>query len=170
MLEKIRISSNKRKDLHGLFIKAMNSTSIPIHYGGTSGMSHGRAFMYIQFYEWSDVNRIPKVFYSMEAFTRFLTTSGLSLKGFQVDAINALNGRVHVACKKGSSELVVRSTKQGLESALSANDGGVTHAPTIPLVNGLPSSVRPSGVPPMYGGVSSPMCGDDEPYGGRWDW
>ena len=115
----------------------------------------------IYFYEWSDMNRAPMMFYSLTAFEDYMKRCNIFMPPFQRDMIRNLE-HSYVTCKKGKSELLIRGTRPGLLEALSRDDApGVSVNDLPPLVENdgqlrLPYPVSctypPSmtRVPPMY--------------------
>ena len=114
----------------------------------------------IYFYEWSDVNSGPKMFYNLGAFDSFLRRCGIFMAPYQKDIIHKLD-RSYITCKKGTHELLIRGTRQLLVDAVSDNaaQGLDIHTVGSAIAN-LPVPVNNiSGIrrPPMY---------DD--YSGEW--
>lgn len=71
----------------------------------------------LYFYEWSDVNRMPKMFYFMRTFEEFLKRSNIPLQGYEREIIRNLTNP-YVACKKDSKELVIKGTYALLKQAM----------------------------------------------------
>lgn len=92
----------------------------------------------IYFYEWSDINRPPISFYSLNAFDDFLKKSSIFIPPFQKDMIKNLD-RAYVTCKKGKTELLIRGTRPGLVEAFARDD-----SPGI-SINDLPNRPQPMG-------------------------
>jgi hypothetical protein len=115
----------------------------------------------IYFYEWSDMNRAPIMFYSVTAFDDYMKRCNIFMPPFQRDMIRNLD-HAYVTCKKGKSELLIRGTRPGLLEALAREDApgvSVNDLPPLPEKDGqlrLPYPVActypPSTnrVPPMY--------------------
>ena len=115
----------------------------------------------IYFYEWSDMNRAPIMFYSVTAFDDYMKRCNIFMPPFQRDMIRNLD-HAYVTCKKGKSELLIRGTRPGLLEALAREDSpgvSVNDLPPLPEKDGqlrlpypvactYPPSV--SRVPPMY--------------------
>lgn len=140
---------NISKDLWSLFReylirkeKESRTPSTNYSYGGynsnNTDYTHYDGIIY--FYEWSDVNRCPLLFYNILSFSEFLTKSKITILPFQKDMIKNLD-RAFITCKKGKTDLVIRSTKPALVEALLRDN-----APTINL-NELPT--RPMPGPPQ---------------------
>ena len=114
----------------------------------------------IYFYEWSDMNRSPMMFYSLTAFEDYMKRCNIFMPPFQRDMIRNLE-HSYVTCKKGKSELLIRGTRPGLLEALSRDNApgvSVNDLPPLAEKDGqlrLPYPVActypPGGrVPPMY--------------------
>jgi len=115
----------------------------------------------IYFYEWSDMNRAPIMFYSVTAFDDYMKRCNIFMPPFQRDMIRNLD-HAYVTCKKGKSELLIRGTRPGLLEALVREDApgvSVHDLPPLPEKDGqlrLPYPVActyppsASRVPPMY--------------------
>ena len=70
-----------------------------------SGNGEFRGVIY--FYEWSDITRAPKTFYSLEKFEDFLETSNIYLLGWQREIVRNMRNP-YVTCKKGTKELLIK--------------------------------------------------------------
>lgn len=75
----------------------------------------------IYFYEWSDVSRTPRTFYSLEKFEDFLESSNLFLLGWQREVIKNMHNP-YISCKKGERELVIKVSYEQLKAALNNNN------------------------------------------------
>lgn len=73
----------------------------------------------IYFYEWSDVSRTPKSFYSLEKFEDFLESCNIYLVGYQREILKNMRNP-YVACKRGTKELIIKVTYEALKGALNA--------------------------------------------------
>jgi hypothetical protein len=71
----------------------------------------------IYFYEWSDVSRQPKTFYTMEKFEDFLESCNICMMGYQREIINNMHNP-YITCKKGTKELIIKVTYDALKSAV----------------------------------------------------
>jgi len=71
----------------------------------------------IYFYEWSDITKEPRKFFMLDIFDNFLKTSGIYLALFQKDIIKNLKW-CYITCKKGTKDLIIRSTYSSLSDAL----------------------------------------------------
>jgi hypothetical protein len=119
----------------------------------------------VYFYEWSDLNRSPISFYSLNSFDDFLKKSNIFMAPFQKDMIRNLD-RAYVTCKKGKTELLIRGTKPGLEEAFGRDDSpgiSINDLPNrpdpmdvhqlklpYPVSCTFPPSIGAQRVPPMY--------------------
>ena len=99
----------------------------------------------ILFYEWSDVNNTPITFYGMDSFVKFMDACGIIVRGWQKGLISSMP-EPHVACEKGSTNLIFRGSKEGLRAAIEVAERINNEPPsnvTLPvLVNNFP---------PVYG-------------------
>lgn len=113
----------------------------------------------ILFYEWSDVNRAPTMFYTIPAFDAWLRRNDIFMPPFQKDIIKSLD-RAHITCKKGTHDLLIRASKPMLEEALKRADAPaigldviqhqkMTITPPLCLPAATGSQTR---MPPMYNG------------------
>lgn len=123
----------------------------------------------IYFYEWSDVNSCPKMFYNLGAFDSFLRRCGIFMAPYQKDLVKNLE-RAYITCKKGTHDLLIRGTRALLVDA--ANDvnakcvdiptagSAITNLP-VPVVGGGFgfNNMKEKRRPPMYSGYP------DEWYG-----
>ena len=71
----------------------------------------------IYFYEWSDTNRAPRSFYSLEKFEEFLNQSGIYLKSYQREIIKCMHNP-YIACKKGERDLIIKKSYEMLKNEL----------------------------------------------------
>lgn len=118
----------------------------------------------IYFYEWSDLNRAPQLFYNLGAFDAFLRRSEIFMPPFQKDIIRQLD-RAYITCKKGTHDLLIRGSRPMLLEAVgSENPQGVDlhtagqailNNPTPPPPMGMgynPMQYQGERRPPMYSG------------------
>ena len=184
--------SYKLYDLFREYIKRKEKekyeyTPSTYHYPAYSGISRAvNSWMdkkenyegVIYFYEWSDINRAPMLFYSINAFDAFLRRSDIFIPPFQKDIIRQLD-RAYVSCKKGTHDVLIRGNRQMLDEALNRpNSAGVdmntvssaipdrpVPAPGLSIVNPnynpakINLTCRPDRMPPMYAG-----CHNEEWY------
>jgi len=79
----------------------------------------------IYFYELSDINRAPQLFYNVGAFDSFLRKYTIYMPPFQKDIIRQLD-RAYITCKKGTHDLLIRATRPMLlEAVADSNASGV---------------------------------------------
>lgn len=71
----------------------------------------------IYFYEWSDVSRTPKSFYTLEKFEEFLDSCGIYMLGYQREILKNMRNP-YVTCKKGTKELLIKVTYEALKAAV----------------------------------------------------
>ena len=132
---------NKSKDLRELFrlsLRNHNKMSSPMYRsnnnvsGGILENIHRVPGQYeqeiqfgkeirIYFYEWSDISKAPRCFYSLDAFDVFLKTSGITLELYQKDIITNL-GTVYVSCYHGTRNLNVRGNYRGLLESMNEHN------------------------------------------------
>ena len=117
----------------------------------------------IYFYEWSDPERAPQLFYNLNAFDAFLRRSEIFMPPFQKDIIKQLD-RAYITCKKGTHDLLIRGTRALLiEAAARNNPQGVDVQTATQAIMHTPAPVgagrNPMGMqfegarqPPMYNG------------------
>jgi hypothetical protein len=113
--------ANLSKDLKNIFNKYLErkekerlhpTVSQPNLFGGNRGYTG-----IIYFYEWSDVTRTPKSFYSLEKFEDFLESCNICLMGYQREIINNIHNP-YVTCKKGTKELLIKVSYDALKNAV----------------------------------------------------
>jgi hypothetical protein len=75
----------------------------------------------IYFYEWSDITRQPKVFYTLEKFEDFLEQCNIYLLGWQREVIRNMHNP-YISCKKGEKELLIKVSYEQLKAALLDNN------------------------------------------------
>ena len=162
--------SNKLESLFRQYlIRKEKETSIPVYnnYSYSGGYcrqnewlnNHERYDGVIYFYELSDMNRAPMLFYNVGAFDAFLRRYTIFMPPYQKDIISQLE-RAYVTCKKGTHDLLIRATRAMLleatkdESAqgVDVQTAGTAIMNTPPPVSselpGLPAHRQP----PMYSG------------------
>jgi len=113
----------------------------------------------IYFYEWSDLDRMPQLFYTIGAFDEFLKRSGIYIPNFQWDIIKALD-RAFITCKKGKHEILIRASKNMLGEALNKEDSQTVDPQTAyNAVISNPFNPQGERRPPMYSGFPSEWYG-----------
>lgn len=164
--------ANLSKKLEVLFrqylIRKEKERSVPVTYG-YGGYCRHNSWMnedtekyegVIYFYEWSDPDRAPQLFYNLNAFDAFLRRSEIFMPPFQKDIIRQLD-RAYVTCKKGTHDLLIRGGLGMLRDALKKADaqGVDVHTAGQAIMNTTPpvgSGYAPNMVghrtPPMYNG------------------
>ena len=90
-------------------------------YGGIPYNPYLPSRTIVYFYEWSNPNSVPKCFYTMDGFDKFLQSSQIYLQGYQREIITNL-GTVYISCKRGSTDLIIKSTYINLRNALEEED------------------------------------------------
>jgi len=115
----------------------------------------------IYFYEWSDPDRAPQLFYNIGAFDAFLRRSEIFMPPFQKDIIRQLD-RAYVTCKKGKHDLLIRANRELLKDALTRDYAQGVDVQTagqaimnnpIPPMGYNPMAMQPQDRrPPMYSG------------------
>lgn len=119
----------------------------------------------IYFYEWSDVNNGPKMFYNLGAFDSFLRRCGIFMAPYQKDIIYKLD-RAYITCKKGTHDLLIRGTRQLLVDAVSDNAAQGLDIHTVgSVITNLPAPVVGGGFNNISGIRRPPMYDD---YSGEW--
>ncbi len=108
----------------------------------------------IYFYEWSDPNRAPQLFYKIGAFDEFLRRSSIFMPPFQKDIIHQLE-RAFITCKKGTHDLLIRGSLDMLRDAVARSDSqGVDIKTAGQAIMNTPMVIPSPGgrMPPMYNG------------------
>lgn len=121
---------NRSKDLRKLFreslINARKHRETPMYNGNANGGYNFVNYLNgenvrIYFYEWSDLNKAPRVFYQMKYFESFLTMCGIKLELFQKDIIRNL-GTAYITCHSGTKNLSIRYSYKSLRDSLTESD------------------------------------------------
>jgi len=86
----------------------------------------------IYFYELSDINRSPVLFYNIGAFDTFLRRYGIYMLQYQRDVIKQLE-RSYITCKTGTRNLLIRGTKEMLVDALKTGSNDSVNANTAEM-------------------------------------
>lgn len=148
-------------------IRKEKESRVPVTYNYTGGYCRQNDWLnnhetyegVIYFYELSDLNRAPQLFYNIGAFDSFLRHYGIYMPPFQKDIIRQLD-RAYVTCKKGTHDLLIRATRPMLldavgDSSASGVDlqtAGAAIMNTPPVGNGAPPGLPTHRQPPMYSG------------------
>ena len=115
----------------------------------------------IYFYEWSNINNVPKKFFTLAAFESFLNTSHIFMAGYQKEIIKNLE-TPYIVCKHDSKDLIIKNNYDALKSAL----GDVEE-------NKEPYNVQVTRVPIQRPKMIEPEGRWDEMHpelGGCWGW
>ena len=111
--------ANLSKDLKKLFHASLNKPRV--EYGTYQPkLFNGEFSGIIYFYEWSDINRTPKSFYSIEKFEEFINRCSIYMQGYQREIIRNMRNP-YITCKRGKRELVIKSNYQALKSAMESS-------------------------------------------------
>jgi hypothetical protein len=110
--ERIRPKDNYVKN-YPIYVNETNFTGgvhrIPSQYNDDS--------IRIYFYEWSDLNKAPRIFYQLDAFDNFLKSSGIYMEFYEREIIKNLE-TVYITCYTGTRNLSIRSTYKSLLDSL----------------------------------------------------
>jgi len=162
--------SNKLEVLFRQYlIRKEKERTVPVTYSHSGG-HHYNNWMnqdtekydgVIYFYEWSDPDRVPQLFYNLNAFDAFLRRSEIFMPPFQKDIIRQLD-RAYVTCKKGTHDLLIRGGLGMLREALGKEDSkgvdintagqAILNSPPAPIGSGYTPSMVGHSMPPMYNG------------------
>ena len=155
--------ANLSKKLEVLFrqylIRKEKETTVPVTY--SSGYCRHNSWMnedtekydgVIYFYEWSDPDRAPQLFYTIGAFDEYLRRCGIYLLPYQKDIIFKLE-RAYVTCKKGCKELLIRGGLGLLRDALNENNPPALDVKTVGEV--VKNQNLPAPMYPAYGGFNN---------------
>ena len=104
---------NRKGELSHLFRKYLYRKSNEVKNCASSSVFTGSIF----FYEWSNINNTPKRFYTLDAFTNFLGSCGIRLHSWERDIIKNLKYS-YITCKKGSKDLLIKSSYPMLRDSL----------------------------------------------------
>lgn len=147
--------ANLNKQLRELFHAYMdrtNGSSIPVRHESYRQPSlFDQTFTgVIYFYEWSDVSRQPKTFYTLEKFEDFLEQSNICILGYQREIIKNMRNP-YVTCRKGTKELIIKVNYDALKSAVNLESSSMTSRPPFSnfMAQGSEDKI-PIQRPPMY--------------------
>ena len=155
-------------------IRKEKESKVPVTYNYSGGYCRQNNWLgnnesydgVIYFYELSDINRAPQLFYNIGAFDTFLRRYSIFMPPFQKDIIRQLD-RAYITCKKGTHDLLIRATRPMLLDAVSNSEAqgvdlqtagtAVMNTPPTPPPVGLghnPMGMMYQGErkPPMYSG------------------
>lgn len=118
--------ANISGELKSLFKEHMLNKSKPAVSSGRVGGAYKDGILFtssvkIYFYEWSDVCRVPKAFYTLESFDTYLRGCGIYLQMFEKDIIVNL-GESFISCYRGKRLLCIRATYKHLLDAMNDHD------------------------------------------------
>ena len=81
-----------------------------------NGINHSIGIVY--FYEWSDSSNLPKTFFTIDAFSKFLlSVCGITLQGYEREIIEAVHV-AYISCKHGSKQLIIKKDFKALNEEL----------------------------------------------------
>ena len=160
--------ANLHKELKGLFNKYLERlaeekrSNVSTYHYTPSNVHQGSFFNddenvgIIYFYEWSDIHRAPRSFYTMKAFDNFLIGCQIYLKSYQKELIHHIFNP-YIACKKDGSDIIIRASYDDLKKALESENKepynvGITRVPSTPSTPSTPPIPKGSVIhrPPMY--------------------
>jgi len=98
----------------------------------------------IYFYEWSDVARTPKTYYTLKAFENFLNDCHIYLVSWQREILSHMK-HPYVACKKGKRDIIIKNSYTELTKAIEEG----SKANTVPFIQSKPSDGIPHFMSPM---------------------
>ena len=84
----------------------------------------------IYFYEWSDVTRAPKTYYTLKAFENFMNDCHIYLASWQREIIKNMR-HPYIACRKGERDIIIKNTYMALCSAI--EEDGAKKTTTAPF-------------------------------------
>ena len=160
--------SNKLEILFRQYlIRKEKESKVPVTYGYSGGYCRQNDWLnnhesydgVIYFYELSDINRAPQLFYNIGAFDSFLRQYSIFMPPFQKDIIRQLD-RAYITCRKGTHDLLIRATRPMLLDAINDSTAqgvdlqtaGTAVMNTPPAGNGVPPGLPAHRQPPMYSG------------------
>ena len=171
----VRIEEEK----HHVTVKTYDYHNRTIHNGDDEDYNG-----IIYFYEWSDISRTPKSYYTLKAFENFLASSKIYIASYEKELIKHIH-YCYIACSKDGKKLLIKcsyeSLKRTLESEKSSLNSlcpsargsedkepyhiAITHAPSV-----APKSFIQR--PPMYepSGRWDSREEMQDSLGGMWGW
>ena len=129
----------------------------------------------IYFYEWSDANRTPKTFYTLDAFERFLNTSLIFMASYQKELIRNIHNP-YIACRKDGKDIIIKCSYESLKHALETEDKSTNpfRSPSKGSEDKEPYGVAitrpPIKRPPMYIELENRWDEMHPEVGGCWGW
>jgi len=130
--------ANLSKNLKDLFHASLrrSSSNTFYHRPSSSTDSGSNGVNVIYFYEWSDATRMPRTFYTLDAFDSFMRDCGIYLQTFHREILRHLP-KSFVACKKGEKTLIIRVDYDSLKKDLLSSSNDDDNKGSISLVNGV---------------------------------
>ena len=125
--------ANLNKQLRELFhayLERINKPAVHVHretYREPNLFSQDFSGI-LYFYEWSDVTRQPKTFYTLEKFEDFLEQSNICILGYQREILKNMRNP-YVTCRKGTKELIIKVSYDALKSAVNLESSSMTSRP-----------------------------------------
>ena len=124
----------------------------------------------IHFYEWSDVNRQPKTYYTLQAFENFLNQSNIYLASYQKELIRHIP-TPYISCRRNGN-LLIKYDFESLKHELESEDRKAAEE-EAKKKGQEPYSVQVTRVPIQRPKVIEPESRWDEMHpevGGCWGW
>lgn len=146
------------KELFHAYLKRINSPTIPVRHESYRQPSlFDQEFTgVIYFYEWSDVTRTPRSFYTLKKFEEFLSESEIFMLGYQREIIKNMHNP-YITCRKGTKELIIKVSYEALKSAVNLESSSMTSRPPFSNFMAMGSEDK--------GRIQRPMVYEPE---GRW--
>lgn len=110
---------NRSKDLRRLFKESLKCGSKVV--SSSSNNSGKEVSCHIFFYEWSNVNNVPKMFFTLGSFDMFLRDCGIYLYGYQRELIRN-SSTVYCTCYDGTKELNMKESYTKLCESMRENE------------------------------------------------
>lgn len=125
--------SNRLKELFHASLNSSNKPTVsdyraPSYHQTHIGFDDEDYNGIIYFYEWSDIKRSPKTFYTMKGFETFLRDSGIFIAGYQRELIRNLNN-AYVTCLRNTKDLLIKCSYDSLRISLNNESGGNNQVP-----------------------------------------
>lgn len=175
--------SNKLEILFRQYlIRKEKESKVPVTYGYSGSYCRQNEWLnnhetydgVIYFYELSDINRAPQLFYNLGAFDSFLRQYSIFMPPFQKDIIRQLD-RAYITCRKGTHDLLIRGTRAMLLDAVGEADAQGVDLQTagLAIMNTPPQQAAPPPVGLGHNPMGMMYQGDRQPpmysgYPGEW--
>lgn len=104
----------------------------------------------IRFYEWSNPNTSPRIYYSITQFIAFLASCHITLERFELEILLNLKDS-YVTCQKGKHDLIIRGTWALMKDSLVC----VSPIPYYPNINSHATSVPKQLSLPLFPTISN---------------